>query len=64
MPAPTSVKLTHEELEQLIDREARRRLKKTARQFRAYWARGALRDSVAAEEIAMLLRLDGQDGTA
>jgi len=59
MASATKVKLTHDELEALIDREARRRLNMTARQFRSKWERGALRKSVAAQELAMLLKLDG-----
>jgi len=57
------VKLSHEELEALIEREARQRLGISAREFRSSWQRGFLRNSVAAQEIAMLLRLDGQDST-
>ena len=59
MATQTKVKLTHDELDALIDREARRRLNLTARQFRSRWERGALRRSVAAQELALLLKLDG-----
>ncbi len=60
MSAGTKVKLSHDELEALVDKEARRRLNMTARQFRAKWERGALRKSAAAQELAMLLSLNGR----
>jgi hypothetical protein len=54
----TVVKLSREELGELIDQEARACLGMSGTRFRTLWSQGKLRRSVAAHEIAMLLRLD------
>lgn len=56
----TAIKLTIQELDDLIDREARGRLGISGAEFRFQWQAGLLRESFAAEEIAMLLRLDSR----
>ncbi len=52
------VKLGREGLADLIDKEARARLRMSGARFMTMWSQGKLRQSAAAHEIAMLLRRD------
>jgi len=51
------VQLSQEELDQLIDREARKRLGMSGREFKRKYARRELPDVPAVRDIAMLLKL-------
>ncbi|OGO07607.1 MAG: hypothetical protein A2Y61_00010 [Chloroflexi bacterium RBG_13_60_13] len=53
----TRVQLSQEELDQLIDREARKRLGMSGREFKRKYARRELPDVPAVRDIAMLLKL-------
>ena len=53
----TRVQLSQEELDQLIDREARKRLGISGQEFKRKYARRELPDVPAVRDIAMLLKL-------
>ncbi len=53
-----NVTLTKTELRQMIDTEARMRLKMTGDEFIRRFNEGTLPDTPAARDIAMLLKLD------
>jgi hypothetical protein len=53
----TRVQLTQQELDQLIDREARKRLGISGQEFKRKYARRELPDVPAVRDIAMLLKL-------
>jgi hypothetical protein len=52
------VRLSQQELDGLIEKEARARLGMSGARFKTLWSQGKLRNSVAARDIAMLLRLE------
>lgn len=57
-------KLTKKEVEDLIDREARKRLGFSGKEFVRKLSQGHLPETVAKRDIAMLVRLiDAQNGT-
>ena len=53
----TRVQLSQQELDQLIDREARKRLGMSGQEFKTKYARRELPDVPAVRDIAMLLKL-------
>ena len=54
---PSRVQLSDEELDALIDAEARKRLGISGEEFKDKYAKKELPDTPAAREIAMLLKL-------
>jgi len=54
---PSRVQLSDEELDALIDAEARKRLGISGEEFKEKYAKKELPDTPAAREIAMLLKL-------
>lgn len=54
---PSRVQLSDEELDALIDREARTRLGISGEEFKRKYARNDLPDTPAVRDIAMLLKL-------
>ena len=56
MATEKKVKLTHDEIMELVDRTARRRLKITGAEFLERYKRGNLEDSPATRDILMLVR--------
>ena len=57
MATDDRVKLTNEELEELIDREARQRLDMSGLEFIEAYIKGSLADSYAVRDIGLLVRL-------
>jgi len=53
----TRVQLSQQELDQLIDREARKRLGMSGQEFKRKYAQRELPDVPAVRDIAMLLKL-------
>jgi hypothetical protein len=51
------VQLTRQELEALIDAEARRRLGMSGREFKRKYAQGKLPETTTVRDIAMLVKL-------
>ena len=57
MATTDRVRLTKQELADLIDREAKQRLNMTGIEFAKQYLDGSLSDSLAARDIGMLVRL-------
>ncbi len=61
---PSVIRLTKRQVERLIDREARRRLKMSGREFRRRLEAGELPwDNAAVHDIAMLVKLVSEDSS-